>query len=250
MATSEEERVIAVSGWHACLALFERRPGDIRRILVEKRRSKAIGHVLSWAAAQRIPYRLEPGEELARVAGTTHHEGVVFLAREKPLGTREELAASTIPEGGCVLALESVANPHNLGAILRSAAFFGVGALLVGGGDVPVRLSPAVLRTSEGGAEAVAVYRVPSLADTLRDLKARGLSVIGTDVNGKNAFAARVPDGAFALVLGSEHAGITPAVRVVCDQVVRLPGSDAVESLNVSVACGIFLALFVGDPLG
>jgi RNA methyltransferase, TrmH family len=242
----DERRDIPVSGWNACLALFERRPDDIRRILVEERKTKLLGHVLSWAAKKRLPYRVESSEELSRAAGTTHHEGIVMVAREKELLTAASLAGESFPEDACILAVESVGNPHNIGAILRTAAFFGVKAVVLGGPETPDRLSPAVLRTSQGGAESVRVFRSEDLAGTLLDLHEREFTVVGTDVHGKNVFARPLVPGAVVIVLGSERAGMSPAVRAACDRLVRVPGSGAVESLNVSVACGVFLAL-VGE---
>ncbi len=237
-----QERLVPVSGWYACLALFERRPGDIRRIVVEKRKAKLLGRILSWAAGCRLPYKTAGPEELSKVAGTTHHEGIVLVAREKPVLPAEELSAGT---AGPVVALDSVANPHNLGAILRTAAFFGVKALVVAGSGAPRRLSPAVLRTSEGGAEVVEVYRSEDLPSVLENLKKQGLKVVGTDVFGKNLFkhASRLPEPLRScLVLGSESAGMSPEVRDKCDILIRIPGSGSVESLNVSVACAVLLA--------
>ena len=252
MNDSAPRREIPVSGWYACLALFNRRPDAIRRILVEQKKTKLLGHVLAWASKQRLPYRVESNEQLARVAGTSHHEGVVLVAQEKPVLPLDRLTAVPPAPGRFVLALESVGNPHNLGAILRTSAFFGVDAVILGGRESPARLSPAILRTSQGGAEEVDVHRGEDLAAGLKDLKAAGFGVVGTDVFGKNIFgeeiAAETASGgkATVLILGSERGGMTPPVRDLCDRLVRIPGPGDVESLNVSVACGVFLALYLG----
>ena len=201
--------------------------------------------MLSWASKRRLPYRVESNEELSRAAGTTHHEGIVLVAKEKELLTAANLAGESFPEDASILAVESVGNPHNIGAILRTAAFFGVKAVVLGGPETPDRLSPAVLRTAQGGAESVRVFRSADLAATLGALRDRGFTVIGTDVHGKNVFAQPLAPGAVVIVLGSERAGMSAAVRAACDRLVRVPGSGAVESLNVSVACGVFLALAV-----
>ncbi|NMD36087.1 MAG: RNA methyltransferase, partial [Planctomycetes bacterium] len=239
-------RPMAVCGWHACLALFERRPDAIRRILIAADKQKLLGHILSWAAARRLPYRTIQEAELAKAAGTPHHEGVVILADEKPVLPAEDLARAPVRPDAFVLVLESVANPHNLGAMLRSCAFFGASTVVLAGDESPRKLSPAVMRTSQGGAEHVELYRADEIVPLLAGLKRKGFAVVGTDVFGKDLTGAVPETAPTGLIMGSERGGMSPAVRAACDRLVRIPGSDAVESLNVSVACGILLALFVG----
>ena len=235
----------AVSGWNACLALFERRPEAMRRLFVARGKAKLVGHILKWAAVRHLPYKAVDEEELTRVAGTSHHEGLVIVAREARVPDAAALHAQEPSRAGVlILALESVENPHNLGAILRTGAFFGVGAVVMGGAAPPARLSPAVLRTSQGGAECVPVYRTEALPQTLVALQGRGFEIIGTDVFGRDLDPRGPAEGRRVLVLGSERSGMTPAVRAACDRLVRIPGTGAVESLNVSVACGVFLAYY------
>ncbi len=239
-------RPMAVCGWHACLALFERRRDAICRILIAADKQKLLGHVLSWAAAQRLPYRTVDEGELVKAAGTPHHEGIVILAAEKPILPADDLGRAPCRPDSFVLVLESVANPHNLGAMLRSCAFFGASAVVLAGGESPHKLSPAVMRTAQGGAEHVQLYRAEDVVPLLAALKRKGFTVVGTDVFGKDVTAAAAEAAPTVLIMGSERGGMSPAVRAACDRLVRIPGSDAVESLNVSVACGIMLALFVG----
>jgi 23S rRNA (guanosine2251-2'-O)-methyltransferase len=108
------------------------------------------------------------------------------------------------------------------------------------------------MRTSQGGAEEIDVYREVELAAALAVLREKGFVVIGTDVFGRDVFEGgpwRPPAGGtsrVAFVLGSERGGMSAPVRSRCDHLVRVPGRGKVESLNVSVACGVFLALFSG----
>ena len=248
MAKEIGRRSVPVSGWYACLALFEKRPEDIERIVVDRKKTKLLGKVLSWAAGRRLPYRSAESAELARIAGTSHHEGVVFFARERTVPSFSELDPASVPTGALLVALDSVANPHNLGAILRTCAFFGVDALLLGGEKAPPRLSPAVLRTSQGGAEEVPVFRARKLDQALSELRSAGFFVVGTDVFGKDIYTRgrkRNTAERSCLVLGNESTGLSPEVREACDELLRVPGRGGVESLNVSVACGVFLALMV-----
>src|SRR5512138_688991 len=85
-------RPMAVCGWYACLALFEKRPADIRKILIAADKQKLLGHVLSWAAKQRLPYRTVDDEELSKAAGTPHHEGIVIFAADTHVAPALELA--------------------------------------------------------------------------------------------------------------------------------------------------------------
>ena len=239
-------RPMAVCGWYACLALFERRPDDIRKILIAADKQKLLGHVLSWAAKQRLPYRTVDDEELAKSAGTPHHEGIVIFAVEKRVAPAEELAKAPVRPESFVLVLESVANPHNLGAILRSCAFFGASQVVLAGEESPHKLSSAIMRTAQGGAEHVQVYRAEDAVPVLSALKQKGFALVGTDVFGKGLTGSVAETAPTVLIMGSERGGMSPPVRDMCDRLVRIPGTDAVESLNVSVACGIMLALFVG----
>jgi TrmH RNA methyltransferase len=221
-----------------------RRPQDVLRIAHTKAARKPFAPALREAARQRIAYREVADDELARIAGSVHHEGVCLLVREEPAPSLEQLAART-PSAGFLIALDRVANPHNVGAILRTAAFFGAsGLLLAGGSGKRAGLPPAAVRVAEGGAEHVPVVRVAELAPALQRLARSGVAIIGADLRGRQALAElRWPERVL-LVLGSEELGLSPAVRAACATTVRIAGRGPVESLNVSVAAGVLMASF------
>ena len=205
-----------------------------------------LGHVLKWASLKRLPYRTVGEKELTKVAGTTHHEGIIMIAKEKEILSPEQLKTEPLPLKGVVLALESVSNPHNLGAIFRTSAFFGVSTVILAGRDSPRRLNPSIMRTSQGGVEELRIIRTDNLALLLAGLKKRGFIVVGTDVFGKEIYGISSDRAPTVLIMGSEQSGMSPKVRDMCHRLVRIPSRGSVESLNVSVACGVFIALFGG----
>jgi TrmH RNA methyltransferase len=229
-----------VHGVAAALAVLERRPRDVLRIAYAPSAERALSGALRDAARRRVPVRRLDPEALTEMAGAAHHEGVCVLCRPKPVPELGELVARTRPRG-LVLALDAVDNPHNVGAVLRSAAFFGASGLIVS--DAARRtLPPAAVRIAEGGAEHVPVLHAPQLPPLLSALRAEGLSIVGADARGKVSLAElRWPERA-VLVLGAERTGLSPRTRELCQVVTRIGGSGAVESLNVSVAAGVLLA--------
>jgi TrmH RNA methyltransferase len=231
-----------VYGLEAVLAVLRRQPERVLKIAHTKSVRASLGPLLREAARRRIAYRELDDEELARIAGSVHHEGICLLVRTREDASLTELAALTQPKG-LLLALDGVSNPHNVGAVLRSAAFFGTKGLLLAARDREL-LTPAAIRVAEGGAEHVAIARVAELAPALRALNALGLTVIGADGHARASLAGlRWPERTL-LVLGSEDSGLSPAVQKCCERRVQITGSGALESLNVSVAAGVFLASY------
>jgi TrmH RNA methyltransferase len=176
------------------------------------------------------------------MAATVHHEGVCLLVKRRAAASLDDLARSTEPYG-LLVALDRVGNPHNVGAVLRTAAFFGVRGLLLAD-EKHSALTPAAVRVAEGGAEHVAVAHGAELAVALHALRANGLGIIGADGRAQTPLPElRWPQRA-VLVLGHEDEGLSPTVKKSCDTLVRIGGSGALESLNVSVAAGVLIASY------
>jgi TrmH RNA methyltransferase len=229
-----------VFGLAAARAIFAIRPSDIRQIAHTPEARHAVSELLREAARLRIAYREVPREELERIAGSLHHEGLCLQVRARPRVDLGELARR-LSGGGFVLALDGVDNPHNIGALLRSAGFFGARGLLIAR-EREARLSAAAVRVAEGAAEYVPVCFVPELAPALEQLRKAGALAIGADAHaGESHAELRWPEKT-VLVLGSERAGLTPAVKQRCAGFVHIAGKQPVESLNVSVAAGILLS--------
>lgn len=239
----EGQRLYGVA---AALAVLARRPQAILAVDHTRDAAAALAPLLAHAVARKLPVQERSAEVLARLAGALHHEGVCLTVKPLPLLSLRALtehlhAGAGGRPAGAALALDGVGNPHNLGAILRSAAYFGVRALILADDDKQAQLTPAALRIAEGGAEYVPVARVPSLAPALRHLADSGVTVIGTDARAGAALGPAWPRPC-VVVLGSERHGMAPAVRAACSQLVAIPGAGVIDSLNVSVAAGILLA--------
>jgi TrmH RNA methyltransferase len=169
-----------------------------------------------------------------------HHEGVCMLVRRAKGLSFPELSARATPSG-LIVALDHVGNPHNAGAILRTAAFFGARGLVIGGGAREA-LTPSALRIAEGGAEHVAILHLEDLTAALKGLHALGLTVVGADSSAEQTTLELDWPMRCVLVLGHEREGLSAAARKHCDVRVRIPGSGAIDSLNVSVAAGVLIA--------
>jgi TrmH RNA methyltransferase len=238
-----------VYGLAAALAVMARRPDQIVRIAHTEAARKPVAPLLREAARRHIAYREVPDDELSRMAESVHHEGVCLLVAEAAPPSLRELAQRAHPRG-LLIALDRVGNPHNVGAILRTAAFFGAaGLVLAGARGKRSGLPPAAVRVAEGGAEYVPVARVPELAAALAELRANGLVIVGTDPRAARPLADLSWPERAVLVLGSEDIGLSPDVRAVCDTTVRVvgPGQAAVDSLNVSVAAGVLISTFAAS---
>lgn len=234
--TRRPDDELLVYGRNACLAIAQGRPDDLIKAWVLDAEVKRYGPLLKACAARRRAYHVVPAEELEAVSGSRHHEGVVVLVR--PWRPRFSEWITQLGSGpSCVLALDRVQNPHNLGAILRTAAHFGVPGVVVEEGDV--RLTAAAYRTAEGGAEVVPVLEVPALAKALQALKQRGFVVVATSGRADLQLWTGPLPSRVVLLMGNEGEGLSTALLKQADQTIAIPGTGAVESLNVSAATAI-----------
>jgi TrmH RNA methyltransferase len=229
-------------GLRAGLAVFVRRRDDLLRVAFSRQVRAEVGELLRWASAQRVPCQEVSEGELDRIAGSQHHEGLCVLARSRPWLSTNELAELLSRTRGTAVALDRVRNPYNVGAILRSAAFFGVDAALLGAPAPHPGLAPTAVRVAEGGAEHVHLARTTDLADTLRRLRAAGARVIGADGHATTNAQGFDFGRPAILIVGNEREGLGDRVRAQCDAVVVVRGSGTVESLNVAVAAGVLLS--------
>lgn len=234
-------REIRLYGLNACLAMFAHRPGDLRKVWLHESRLGVLKPVLAHCVKQRVGYNVVGDEDLRKLAGSQHHEGVVFAAMpapERPLSTW----LRDLPAGPALaLWLDGVGNPHNLGAILRSAAHFGAAGLLLPK-DSPLALSGAAARVAEGGAEAVPLVRLGRADNSLAQLRSAGFTPAATVVRGgEPLFDAALP-ARLVLVMGAEQSGVEQALAEQAGLRLGIPGTGAVESLNVASATSVFLA--------
>jgi TrmH RNA methyltransferase len=229
-------------GLRSGLAVFQRRRSDIRRIAFQSSVRSEIQELLGWAAGANVPCREESDKELASRSQSSQHEGLVLDVKPRRWLPPKEVAAWLVATQGTAVALDRVRNPQNIGAIVRSAAFFGVGAAILGTPAPHPGLPPFALRVAEGGAEHMQFTRTTDLADTLSRLKASRICIIGADSHSAVDPVNLLPRFPAVLVLGNEREGLNPRIKAECDVLVGIAGSGAIESLNVGVAAGVLLA--------
>ncbi len=195
------------------------------------------------AAARGLSIEVvSPDAITGRVPRDAVHQGLLLDAR--PL---EPIEIDDIPEGGTVLVLDQLTDPHNVGAILRTAAAFGVSALVMTDRHAPP-FSGTLAKAASGGLEHVPVALVVNLARALDELGQRGFFRIGLDSEGEASIEQAVPKGAVALVLGAEGTGLRRLTRERCDLLARLDLPGPIRSLNVSNACAAALTVLKLRP--
>lgn len=225
---------------HACLAVFQARPDDVRRAWVTEEALESVGDLLRELARQRKPYKVVDADELGRVAGVRHHEGVCIQAVEPEPPTLAGVLAGLSGPARLVF-LDGVSNPHNLGAILRVCAHFGAAAVVGARGAIPAPTG-AARRVAEGAAEHVPVVAVPDALGALREMSGAGLIPVATAADAPlDLFDAELPERCVFL-LGAERTGLSDPLRAAASSLVSIGGTGAVESLNVSTACAVLLA--------
>jgi 23S rRNA (guanosine2251-2'-O)-methyltransferase len=237
--------VIAVElvyGKHSVRAVFLQRPEDVKRLILG---GKASYHDEVVAAARRagVEPELVDWPSFRRLTGLTDddkHQGTCVFAKPRRVFAEHEL--DRLAQGRLVIALDQISDPQNLGAVLRSAAFFGADAILLLK-NRSAELTPKVARIAVGGAEFVDVYRVINLARSLDTLRGLGYWVYGLDERGDRTLRETAFDPQSVLVVGAEGQGLRQRTRTKCDALVRIPGGrEGVESLNAAVATAIALA--------
>jgi TrmH RNA methyltransferase len=240
-ARSERDVELRLYGLNAVRAVFARRPQAIRKLYLLESRIPQVQPLLKWCVANRIGYRVVEDTDLQKLAASAHHEGIVAdVLREEPQSLTAWLRE--LPPGPqCALWLDGVGNPHNLGAILRSAAHFGAGAALLPKHST-LALSGAAARVAEGGAEHVPFVRLGREDNAIAQLHGAGFKLAATVVRGGGDVATTTLPQRLVWVIGAEGEGVSTALAGLCDLRLSIPGSGAVDSLNVAAASAVLLA--------
>jgi 23S rRNA (guanosine2251-2'-O)-methyltransferase len=228
---------VIVSGFHPVREVLERRPRAVEALLVQRGRKDArASEVEELARGAGVPVRLVGREELDRFAGRAHN-GVAARVAEREY---DEVGECLAGQKGlrCVLFLDEVTDPGNLGAILRTAAAAGASVVLTERHSAG--LSETVSKASAGALERVKVGRVVNAARFLEQAKAAGFWIYGAAAEGESLWSVDI-SGDSVLCLGSEGAGLRRLTRETCDRLVSIPMSPGAGSLNVSVAAGVLL---------
>jgi 23S rRNA (guanosine2251-2'-O)-methyltransferase len=222
----------ALRGTRRAFELFTAGTGTDRRL--EK--------LLKLAAEKGVPVRKREKSDLSRLCGTEHHQGVALRVEGYSYAELGDILAlcRASTEKGLLLVLDGVQDPHNLGAVIRSAACAGVQGVIIPR-DRAARITPTVEKASAGAVETVAVAQVVNVAQTLEELKKEGFWIYGAaDDAGDDLYGLDLT-GEVVLVIGGEGEGIRPLVRKKCDGLFSIPMRGGVSSLNASVAAGVAL---------
>lgn len=228
-----------LSGFHAVEeALAAGRPLD--RIVVAKgRRGERLEAVVRLARSRGVSVRFEERHHLDRLVGSREHQGIVALGAARPVVALEDLLGKS-PAPGLLVFLDGLEDPHNLGAVLRTALAAGATGVVI-----PERraagLSDTVERASAGALAHLPVARVTNLARAIEQAKQSGYWFVGLDERASKSYTEADLKGSVGIVLGGEGQGLHHLTRERCDFLVSIPTTGPVRSLNVSVAAGIML---------
>lgn len=231
------------TGIHAVREALEA-GGVFDRILIAKgRQDSRVEQIVELARERGVTVRFEDRGQLDRVANTRDHQGVVAIAAARAATTLEEIleqAKQSKGQAGLIVLLDGVEDPHNLGAVIRTALAAGAHGVLI-----PERraagLTDTVARASAGALAHLPVAKVTNVARAMEELKNAGYWLVGLDEEGQKSYTEvdyNLPTG---IVMGGEGKGLHELTRKRCDFLVSLPTTGPVKSLNVSVATGVVL---------
>ncbi|MFK7816776.1 MAG: 23S rRNA (guanosine(2251)-2'-O)-methyltransferase RlmB [Gammaproteobacteria bacterium] len=230
-------------GFYSSLAAIQQRPFHIQEVvLLESRQDKRIQEVKDLVLENNIKYRLVSKDELDKICDNSNHQGVMIVYKEQQahseIGLLEYCASSTEPL--LLLILDQIVDPHNLGACLRTAEAAGANAVISSTRN-SAPLTPTVRKVACGAAERIPLIFAKNLARFMEELKQLGVWVYGTRPDAPKLIYQVDFTRSVALVVGAEGAGMRRLVSEKCDELLRLPMSGEMASLNASVASGIGL---------
>ena len=228
-------------GFHSVTEALKAGKRQIETVLISDRRSAGRADQITALAEERgVSVEFCDSKRLDKLTKTPVHQGIAARVSEFPvqngLDIIPEIQERTSP---CfILVLENIEDPHNLGALIRTALCAGVAYILIPR-NRSAGPSPTVSRTSAGAMEHAGIYMVTNTASVLRGLKENGVWIFGLDAQGSTSLYEADLTGSIALIVGGEHKGVRPGVQKECDFLVSIPISGSVNSLNASVAGGI-----------
>jgi 23S rRNA (guanosine2251-2'-O)-methyltransferase len=233
-----------VYGLHTVQALFERHPERILELQVlQGRADERLSAIIAMAYQHGISMQHRDRHQLDQLVEGGNHQGVVARVRESVPGGDNELWAllDELSEPPFLLILDNITDPHNLGACLRSADGAGVHAVIAPR-DKAAGLTPVARKVASGAAEVLPFFQVTNLARVLKELRERGVWLVGTDLDAtaKPIYACDLT-GPLAIVMGAEGTGMRRLTRENCDGLAYIPMAGSVDSLNVAVATGVTL---------
>lgn len=228
-------------GFHSVLEALKAHKRKFYKILISKKRSPSrMEHIEALARARKIQIDYVDPEILDRMTDFSNHQGMVAETSFFPVKKASEVVMLVQQrKAPCfILILENIEDPHNLGALIRTALCAGVDYILIPK-DRSVTPSSTVSRSSAGAMEHADIYTITNTASILRSFKEIGVWISGLDADGNTSLFDADLTGDIALVIGGEHKGIRPLVKKQCDFLLSIPNAGNINSLNASVAGGI-----------
>lgn len=215
---------------------------DIEKIIVQKGNVEGtIRRIASMAKERGIVVQEAARQKLDEMSQTKNHQGVIAIVSEHEYAEVDDILRSAAEKGEkpFIIILDNITDPHNLGAVIRTAECAGAHGVII-----PKRrsvgLTAVVGKTSAGALEYMPVARVTNIARTIEELKKQGVWVACADMDGEDYYDASL-DGAIALVIGSEGEGVSRLVKEKCDFTVSIPMYGKISSLNASVAGALLM---------
>ncbi len=242
MKNKQEHQDDFIIGRHPAVAALKADDQEINKVFIQAGlRAGAIGEIIKLAKKRHLVVTSVPKAKLDRLVNHENHQGVVLAVAAYQYATVDDLfdRAAKRDEAPFFLILDQLADPHNLGSILRTADAAGVHGVII-----PKRrsvgLTSVVAKTAAGALEHVPVARVNNLVQTAEELKQRGVWLFGTDMKGTD-YRRWDATGPSAVVIGNEGKGISPLMKKTCDEMLTIPMVGHVQSLNASVAASLLI---------
>jgi len=229
-----------VYGFHAVTSCARQNPASVKGVYISRvRHDRRIQDLLNLLQEGNIKVVLVDDKRLDRLAGSGGHQGVVAQVENQRADFGQIFEA--LAPNDTLLVLDGITDPHNLGACLRVADAMGVRAVIAPK-DRAAGITPTVSKVASGAAETIVYIMVTNLSRAIKELQEHGIWVVGADSAAtENIFSLKIC-GPVAWVLGAEDVGLRRLTKESCDQLVHIPMQGSVETLNVSVSCGICLA--------
>ena len=253
MPKKSPSETVLIVGRNPVREALEREPERIEKVMLQRGGSRGLDALRRAASEAGVPVQFVPPQRINQVAAGLHHQGVIAFTAPITYHDVDAMLAAIAPdletirrEKPILLVLDRIEDPHNFGAMLRTAVAAGAGGVVVPKQHM-APLNAAVIKASAGTALRLPIARVDNLAEVIGQLKERGYWVMGAAEGGDTSVWTVDWDRPVALVMGSEGKGLHPRIAAACDYLVSIPMRGDAESLNVSVASGVLLSHLVSD---
>lgn len=248
---NKKNKELAVCGFEAVKALEKNNEELIQRLYFTEERAPLFGGLCKRMAKRKAPYnKVQDPLELEKLCGSVHHQGVVAMIPQPEIkALTNTIVEEWATKNESALLLDRVGNANNLGAIVRSAAFFGIKHIVIPVDEAQSSITTSSYRVAQGGMEKVSIYSVSSIPYLLSDVK-KSFVTFGTDVHGKMPISkmteiCKKEKKPAIIVLGNEEKGISKEVANECNYLVTIPTKEQnLDSLNVAQAAAIILYEF------